>query len=123
MTPSTTVSIKDAFIVTYAPTHSRRHSAAAERILSSNAKLLLNYGGPLDIAKVGSGQCDGMIETIKGFLPRDLVAGHHIATCAGAVSCTPEGWPLEINIEESSRTKFLIAGNNSLLKEMLSDLA
>jgi fructose-1,6-bisphosphatase/inositol monophosphatase family enzyme len=123
MKPSTTTSLKDSFIVTYSATPSRRASEANRKVLVSDAMLVLNYGGPLDLAKVGSGQCDGMIEATKGFPPRDFVAGYHIASCAGAVSCSLEGYPLKIDVEEEARTKFLIAGNETLLKEMLLVLA
>jgi fructose-1,6-bisphosphatase/inositol monophosphatase family enzyme len=121
--PSAVKSLSGAFIVAYAAPCGRRELGLSRHLFESDAALFLNYGGPLDIAKVGTGQCDGVAETVKGFAPRDLVAGWHIATCAGAVSSMLDGSPLQVDVRENSRTKFLVAANEALLDEMLQAYA
>jgi fructose-1,6-bisphosphatase/inositol monophosphatase family enzyme len=117
--PSNVKSLSSAFIVAYAAPYGRRRLGLSRSLFESKAELFLNYGGPLDIAKVGTGQCDGVAESVKGFAPRDLVAGWHIATCAGAASCKLDGSPLKVDVRESSRTKFLVAANVTLLEQMV----
>jgi fructose-1,6-bisphosphatase/inositol monophosphatase family enzyme len=121
--PSNVKSLDCAFIVAYAAPYELRKLGLSRSLLESDAALFLNYGGPLDIAKVGTGQCDGVAESVEGFAPRDLVPGWHIATCAGAVSCKLDGSPLRIDVGEDSRTKFLVAANNELLVQMLQAYA
>jgi fructose-1,6-bisphosphatase/inositol monophosphatase family enzyme len=121
--PSDVKDLHKAFIVAYAAPYELRKVGLSRHLLESDAALFLNYGGPLDIAKVGTGQCDGVVESVEGFAPRDLVAGWHIATCAGAVSCKMDGSPLQVDVGEDSRTKFLVAANNELLEQMLQAYA
>ena len=81
--------------------------------------LVLNYGGLLDIAKVGSGQCDAMIEVLKGFVAREYVAGVHIAQAAGAIATTLDGSPIPIHVDRNAVSKFVVAATRELHSVML----
>ena len=116
--PSRVQRLEDAFIVSYAATRERRLSRKSRKLFESRAQLFLDNSGSLDIAKVGAGQCDGVVETVKGYYPRDFLPGFHIATCAGAVSCALDGSPVKIITDKDIRTTFLIAANEPLLKQM-----
>ncbi len=118
--PSGVTRLQDAFVVAYCPTPERRMSRATQALLHGTSALLLNYGGPLDIAKVGSGQCDAVVELGKGFPPRDLVPGLHVAMAAGAVACDEHGKPLGIEIERDARQRFVVAASQQLLDEILT---
>src|SRR5437868_3838220 len=92
-------------------------------ILKNPPRLLLNYGGPLDIAKVGSGHCDAMFEIHKGFKPRDLAAGLHIAEAGGAFSAVIGGGVIEYSSNRDERRRFIVAATQPLLEEMQSILS
>jgi fructose-1,6-bisphosphatase/inositol monophosphatase family enzyme len=77
----------------------------------------------VDIAKVGSGQCDAMVEALKGFVAREYVAGVHIAAAAGAVATTLDGSPIPVLLDRSARCRFVVAGTASLHEELLRLLA
>lgn len=123
MVPSKIDELSSAFIVSYSATFARRTTPAMRRILHTPSSLLLNYGGPLDIAKVGSGQCEAVVESIKGFPPRDLIPGLHIATCAGAVATDLEGNPLSLSFDRDSRATFIVAANAALSEQLLAAVA
>jgi myo-inositol-1(or 4)-monophosphatase len=120
MAPSKIDDLASAFIVSYSATFARRTTPAMQRILDTRSSLFLNYGGPLDIAKVGSGQCEAVVESIKGFPPRDLIPGLHIATCAGAVATDLDGNPLPMAFDRDSRVTFVAAANRALLDQLLA---
>ena len=90
MRPSTVTAAADAFVVSYLASRSRIRSFRGSSGWES-FRLVLDYGGVLDIAKVGSGQCDAMVEVLKGMVAREYVAGVHIARTAGAIATTPSG--------------------------------
>jgi fructose-1,6-bisphosphatase/inositol monophosphatase family enzyme len=117
--PSDVIALSEAFVVSYFPTRGRRQLAATRQVIEGSAALLLNYGGPLDVAKVGSGQCDAVVELSKGFPPRDLVPGLHFATTAGAVVSDERGKPVELSFEKEDRQKFVVAANQQLLEEII----
>jgi len=117
--PSRVERLEDAFVVSYSATYERRMYSDAERLPKAPARLFLNNSSSLDIAKVGAGQCDGVVEILKGYYPRDFLPGFHIATCAGAVSCGLDGKPIRIQTYRNARTFFLVAATTSLLQEML----
>ena len=81
--------------------------------------MVRNYGGLVDIAKVGSGQSDAMVEVLKGFVAREYVAGVHIATAAGAIASTLDGRPIPVLLERSDRCKFIVAATPQLHEELL----
>lgn len=116
--PSPTVAAKDAFVVAYFASRGRldafRRSTGWERF-----KLVLNYGGMLDIAKVGSGQCDAVVEVLKGMVAREYIAGVHIAQAAGAVASTLTGAPIPVLLERNARSKLVVAGTSALHAELL----
>ncbi|MEV6348718.1 inositol monophosphatase family protein [Actinoplanes sp. NPDC051851] len=120
--PSAVSTLDDAFVVSYSPTPARRTSGAHRRLLESRAALILNYGGPLDVAKVGSGQCDAVVELAKGFPPRDLLPGLHFATLAGAVACDEKGNDLAWSFARDDRQRFVVAANRHLLVGVLESL-
>lgn len=117
--PSRATRLGDAFLVTYAGSPSRMHALTQVQELLDKCAMVLNYGGPLDVAKVGSGQCDVMLEFSKGFAPRDLLAGLHFAQCAGAKAAGLDGTPLKYQVDRESRTRFVVAGSAPLLDEVL----
>jgi fructose-1,6-bisphosphatase/inositol monophosphatase family enzyme len=80
--PSNIVEPHDAFVVSYCASRSRLSKVARDIDKSSAFSLVLDYGGMLDIAKVGSGQCDAMIEATSGIVAREYIGGVHIATAA-----------------------------------------
>ncbi|MEU4494191.1 inositol monophosphatase family protein [Streptomyces sp. NPDC023998] len=119
--PSTVTDLSRAFLVTYSATSERLRSDTFRRICETPPGLTLNYGGPLDIAKVGAGQCDLMLELQKGFSPRDYVAGLHFAQVAGAIAMQPGGAPVPYTSEEGRRVKFIVAANEHLLYSAIQD--
>jgi fructose-1,6-bisphosphatase/inositol monophosphatase family enzyme len=121
--PSGTTALSDAFLVTYSATESRMASAAFRRICRTPPRLTLNYGGPLDLAKVGSGQCDLALELHKGFPPRDYIPGLHFARTAGAVAAQPDGSPVPYLTGPDDRMRFIVAGNRDLLNAALNAYA
>jgi fructose-1,6-bisphosphatase/inositol monophosphatase family enzyme len=123
MRPSKIDDLASAFIVSYSATLARRTAPAMRPILDTRSSLFLNYGGPLDIAKVGSGQCEAVVESIKGFPPRDLIPGLHIAMCAGAVAADLDGNPLPLAFDRDSRCTFVAAANAALLDQLLAAVA
>lgn len=118
MRPSTITSAVDAFVVSYFASRSR---IAAFRAAENwdRFKLLLNYGGMLDIAKVGAGRCDAMVETLKGMVAREYLAGVHIATTAGAIATTLEGDPIPALLDRETRCRFVVAGTEQLHAELI----
>jgi fructose-1,6-bisphosphatase/inositol monophosphatase family enzyme len=118
MHPSGVTRAQDAFVVSYFASRARLAAFSRSRNWDS-FKLLLNYGGMLDIAKVGSGQCDAMVETLKGMVAREYVAGVHIATTAGAVATTLSGDPVPMSLDREERTMFVVAGTKQLHAELL----
>jgi fructose-1,6-bisphosphatase/inositol monophosphatase family enzyme len=119
MRPSHVKTVGDAFVVSYFASRSR---LAAFRQLAEwdRFKLVLNYGGMLDIAKVGSGQCDAMVEVLKGMVAREYIAGIHIAEAAGAVATTLSGDPVPVLFDRDARSKFVVAGTPQLHNEILT---
>jgi fructose-1,6-bisphosphatase/inositol monophosphatase family enzyme len=119
MRPSTVRRASDALVVSYFASGSRM-----ERLCQSGApwgacKLVINYGGLLDIAKVGSGQCDAMIEVLKGFVAREYVAGMHIAQAAGAIATTLDRRSVPVHLERNAVSKFVVAATAELHDELL----
>jgi fructose-1,6-bisphosphatase/inositol monophosphatase family enzyme len=117
--PSAVTSANEALVVSYFATSSR-----VERFRRSPARweacgMLRNYGGLVDIAKVGSGQCDAMVEVLKGFVAREYIAGVHIAVAAGAVASTLDGRPIPVLLDRSERCKFIVAATPRLHEELL----
>ncbi len=119
MRPSGVRSASEALVVSYFATSSRielfRRSPARWEV----CRLLRNYGGLVDIAKVGAGQCDAMVEVLKGFVAREYVAGLHITEAAGAVASTLEGAPVPVHLERSERSRFVVAATPELHDDLL----
>jgi hypothetical protein len=80
---------------------------------------LWNYGGLVDIAKVGAGPSDAMVEALKGFVPREYVAGLHIAQAAGATASTLGGAPVLVLLDRVERCKFVVAATSESHNELL----
>jgi fructose-1,6-bisphosphatase/inositol monophosphatase family enzyme len=119
MTPSQVSDLAKAYVVAHAPNRSRRSSAAFARLSDSSIRFLHTYGGPVDVAKIGSGQWDGMVETVRGFQQRDLVPGFHVAQMAGAQIVGIGGEELRMDYLSESRTKFIAAGSRELLHSLV----
>ncbi len=117
--PSSVRGLRDAFVVSYLATGVRLADLRARPTDIAWPKLFLNYGGGLDIAKVGSGQCDAVAEFVRGFKAWDYVAGLHFARSAGAVASTLDGREVPISTSRDARIKFVVAGTPELLVELL----
>jgi fructose-1,6-bisphosphatase/inositol monophosphatase family enzyme len=60
-----------------------------------------------------------MVEFVKGFYPRDFVAGVHIAQAAGAATSQLDGLPIPGVVGRSDRVRFAVAATPGLLQELL----
>lgn len=118
--PSTVKSLSEAFIVSYFASRSRMTKMAALHSAWSRCRLVLDYGGMLDIAKVGSGQCDAMIEVLHGMVAREYVSGLHIAQAAGASSSDLQGKPIPIFLDREAHTTFVVAATPQLHAEIVT---
>lgn len=121
--PSDVTSLSEAFIVSYFASRSRMTKVSTCGSAWSRCRLVLNYGGLLDIAKVGAGQCDAMIEVINGMVAREYVAGLHIAQAAGATTSTLAGDPIPILLDRDARSTFVVAATPQLHVELLTAFA
>ena len=121
--PSGINSLSEAFIVSYFASRSRMAKVAAHDSGWSSCRLVLNYGGLLDIAKVGAGQCDAMIEVLNGMVAREYVAGVHIARAAGATASTLNGDPVPVLLDREERSTFVVAATPQLHAELLTAFA
>ena len=66
MRPSSIRSVSDALVVSYFASGSRTGLFRQSPVRWEACWMLRNYGGLVDIAKVGAGQCDAMVEVLKG---------------------------------------------------------
>jgi fructose-1,6-bisphosphatase/inositol monophosphatase family enzyme len=119
MHPSDVRSVADALVVSYFASGSRTELFRRSAARWEECWMLRNYGGLVDIAKVGAGQCDAMVEVLKGFVAREYVAGIHIAEAAGAVVSTLEGEPVPILLDRSDRCRFVVAATPELHHDLL----
>jgi fructose-1,6-bisphosphatase/inositol monophosphatase family enzyme len=118
--PSSVRSVSDAMVVSYLASPSRLKRMATDIDKWSKFRLLLNYGGMLDIAKVGSGNCDAMVEATMGMVAREYIGGIHIATAAGAVASTLAGAPVPVLLDRDSKSDFVVSATPQLHEEILS---
>lgn len=123
MRPSSVRSAGDALVVSYFASRSRIGKFSGADGGWSSCKTVLNYGGLLDIAKVGSGQCDAMIEVLNGMVAREYLAGVHIARAAGAIATTLSGAPIPVLVERNARSNFLVAATPQLHAELMAAFA
>lgn len=121
--PSAVESTGEAFIVSYFASRSRMAKVAAHTSAWSRCRLVLNYGGLPDIAKVGAGQCAAMIEVLNGMVAREYVAGIHVAQAAGASMSTLDGDPIPILLDREERSTFVVAATPQLHAELLTAFA
>ena len=122
--PSLVKAIEKAFIVTYAAKPDRLVSLVKRKELIKKVGLLLNYGGPFNIAQVGSGEVDAFIEYEKGFKCIELAAGAHIAKVAGAIVTDIHGNEIKIHPDLQHRTTLIAACTlelHSKLKRILNN--
>lgn len=118
MHPSNVLSLDDALVVSYFASSSRTELFRRSPVRWEACRMLRNYGGLVDIAKVGAGQCDAMVEALKGFVAREYVAGVHIAETAGAVATTLDGARIPVLLDRSARCRFVVAGTAELHAEL-----
>jgi fructose-1,6-bisphosphatase/inositol monophosphatase family enzyme len=114
MRPSRITALKDAVVGSYFASGSRLRAVSDLEVDWTLFGLLLNNGGLLDIAKVGTGQADAYIEVAKGFPAREYAAGLDIAVTAGAVASTLTGDPVPILLDRTQRAKFVVAATPEL---------
>ena len=122
ISPSRVERLESAFVVLYGATPHRLSGMCGLLDILGDCRLVLNYGGPLDIAKVGSGQCDLFIETVRGFKAMDYVPGIHIATSAGAVAAQLDGSEVPFGLAEHARVQFVVAATPELHAEVMARL-
>jgi fructose-1,6-bisphosphatase/inositol monophosphatase family enzyme len=113
----------DSLVVAYFASSARMELFRKSGIEWNACRWVRNYGGLVDIAKVGSGQCDAMVEVLKGFVAREYVAGIHIATAAGATASTLDGLPVPVHLDRRVRSKFIVAATRELHAELLNMFA
>ncbi len=118
MHPSDVRSAGEALVVSYFASSSRTELFRRSPVRWEACWMLRNYGGLVDIAKVGAGQCDAMVEALKGFVAREYVAGVHIAEAAGAVATTLDGEPIPVLLDRSARRRFVVAATPELHDEL-----
>lgn len=121
--PSDVAALGDALVVTYATTSDRMAVLCRQLARWPRVGHIINHGGPLGMVKVGTGECDVAFEASKGFMPRDYVAGGHIAQTAGAVVTQLDGSPLPFAAGRDARVRFVAAATPALhatLLELLS---
>src|SRR5439155_10328819 len=63
--PSAVTSANEALVISYFATSSRIARFRRSSVRWETFWMLRNYGGLVDIAKVGAGQCDAMVEVLK----------------------------------------------------------
>jgi fructose-1,6-bisphosphatase/inositol monophosphatase family enzyme len=107
-----------AFVVSYFASASRMVRLPSYSTKLASFRLVLNSGGLLDIAKVGSGQCEAMIEP-DGMVAREYVAGVHIASAAGATASTMRGSPIPTLVDREARSDFLVSATPELHEAIL----
>jgi myo-inositol-1(or 4)-monophosphatase len=120
--PACVAQISDAMVVSYAAKPHRLLSLLDQRELIKKVKLFFNYGGPLDIARVGEGTVDAFVEFEKGFKIIDYAAGIYIAQMAGAVVTDLHGSEVKLTRDLDARQKFLVSCSQNLHEEILSCL-
>jgi fructose-1,6-bisphosphatase/inositol monophosphatase family enzyme len=120
--PSSTKSLQEALVGSYFASGSRLQALCELDVDWTAFGLLLNYGGLVEIARVGSGHCDAYIEIAKGFPAREYAAGLHIARSAGAVASDLRGNPVPISLNRETRVKFIVAATPELHFELLNTL-
>jgi fructose-1,6-bisphosphatase/inositol monophosphatase family enzyme len=116
--PSDVRSLDSALVVSYFASSTRTELFRRSPVRWEACRMLRNYGGLVDIAKVGAGQCDAMVEALKGFVAREYVAGVHIAEAAGAVATTLDGKPIPVLLDRSARCRFVVAATPELHDEL-----
>lgn len=89
--------------------------------------------GSIGLCHVAAGFTDAMIEIAKGFKLWDLYPGQYILEAAGGIVASPEGerlpltMPLytldDVNLAMDQRQKFIAAGNERLIKEIVNRLS
>lgn len=121
--PSAVTALQKAFIITYASKPDRLTSLMKHKRLIENVGLLLNYGGPFNIAQVGSGEVDVFIEFEKGFKCIELAAGIHIAKVAGAIVTDVYGNEVKIHPDLQHRSTLIAASTLELHHEVLQLLS
>lgn len=115
--------LKDCMMVCYAAKPARLMKIFEQKNVFEKVGLFLNYGGPMDIARVGEGTVDIFLEFQKGFKSIDFVAGIDIAEKAGAVVTDLQGNPFQVKIDLDSRQKFLVSTNKEIHNQILELLS
>lgn len=115
--------LEKCMMVCYAAKPARLMKIFEQRKIFEKVGLFLNYGGPMDIARIGEGTVDIFLEFQKGFKSIDFVAGIDIAEKAGAVVTDLQGNPFTIKIDLESRQKFLVTTNKEIHNQILDLLS
>lgn len=111
--------LEECMMVCYAAKPARLIKIFEQKELFEKIGLFLNYGGPMDIARVGEGTVDTFLEFQKGFKSIDYIAGIDIAEKAGAIVTDLQGNPLNVKIDLESRQKFLVSANKEIHNQIL----
>lgn len=111
--------LENCMMVCYAAKPVRLMKIFEQKRVFEKVGLFLNYGGPMDIARIGEGTVDIFLEFQKGFKSIDFVAGIDIAEKAGAIATDLQGNPLTVKIDLESRQKFLVSANRETHDQIL----
>jgi len=118
--PSSVDSLDRALVMTYASSNDRLALLCRQLAKWPPVGQLINHGGPLGVVKVGTGECEVAFEASKGFMPRDYVAGAHIAQTAGAIVTQLDGSPLPFDARRDARVRFVAAANAELHAKVIT---
>jgi len=111
--------LNECMLVCYAAKPDRIMKIFEQKKLFEQIGLFLNYGGPMDIARVGEGTVDIFLEFQKGFKCIDYVAGIDITQKSGAIITDLQGYELEPDFDLDGRKKFLVTSNRKLHEQIL----
>lgn len=120
--PSSITQLKNAMVVSYAAKPQRLLSLLDQKEFINRVKLFFNYGGPMDIARVGEGTVDAFVEFEKGFKVIDYAAGIFIAKMAGAIVTDLSGSEIKLPNDLEHRQKLLVSCSEELHQEILGCL-
>jgi len=117
--PSSTKALEEAFIVTYSSKADRLIALTKRQRLITATGMILNYGGPFNIAQVGSGDVDAFIEFAKGFRCVDFASGAYIAERAGAIVTDMSGRAVVVHPDLNHRSTIIATCTPELHRKLL----
>lgn len=119
--PSTVRAPAEAFLVCYFANQRRLRMLPDIVHFFERFRRVLNYGGPLDIARVAVGAVDACADPFDGVPAHEYLAGMHILRAVGGHVVDEAGCSLGYPSDRMRRQKFIAAGTTELA-EKIADL-